>query len=258
MATSNILTTREVARLCRVSDATVKRWHDAGLLKSERTSGGHRRFCAEEVCRFQREQGLGFKVSHGDESNQISASRRYSKKKFDRCAQLEKGSLSSEFFHAIVAGQEVEAANLMIGEFINHGKLAEIFDVTISEAMGAVGDLWLMGELSVAQEHLASRTTINALHRLRSVVPVAESNQKLAFCCAVEGDLHELPPYLAQLILERQGFEVINYGANSPLFSISDEISRYSPSLICISMTTSEDIERASRDYRDFYSKANN
>ncbi len=68
MADIKGFTTIEVARLCRVSDATVKRWEEAGLLKSERTSGGHRRFRAEEVARFQREQGLGLKQSHGDES----------------------------------------------------------------------------------------------------------------------------------------------------------------------------------------------
>ncbi len=68
MADLKCFTTKEVARLCRVSDATVKRWEDAGLLQSERTSGGHRRFRAEEVIRFQREQCLGLKQSHGDES----------------------------------------------------------------------------------------------------------------------------------------------------------------------------------------------
>ena len=59
MSETNYLTTKEVAQLCRVSDATVKRWEDAGLLKSERTCGKHRRFRADEVARFQRMQGLG-------------------------------------------------------------------------------------------------------------------------------------------------------------------------------------------------------
>ena len=70
------LTTKEVARLCRVSDATVKRWEDAGLLHSERTGGGHRRFRAEEVVRFQRVQNLGLKKCHGDESVVAASTRR--------------------------------------------------------------------------------------------------------------------------------------------------------------------------------------
>lgn len=82
MADIKGFTTIEVARLCRVSDATVKRWEEAGLLKSERTSGGHRRFRAEEVARFQREQGLGLKQSHGDESVTKTINRAREKKSF--------------------------------------------------------------------------------------------------------------------------------------------------------------------------------
>ena len=252
MAEIKSLTTKEVARLCRVSDATVKRWHDAGLLKSERTSGGHRRFSAEEVCRFQREQGLSLKVSYGDESNQIAAAQRLPKKDYTDFSYFKKESSASLFFHAIVGGFELEAANILINQFINGENLASIFDTTISEVMCGIGELWLMGELTVAQEHLATRTTVNALHKLRSVLPIAKSNNKVAICCATEGDFHELPTYLAQLIFENQGFEVINFGANTPLYSLSEEITHYSPSIICISITTTDNIERTSHDYKNF------
>jgi DNA-binding transcriptional MerR regulator len=56
-------TTIEVARLCSVSDATVKRWEGSRTFEIRTTSGGHRRFRVEEVARFQREQGLGLKQS---------------------------------------------------------------------------------------------------------------------------------------------------------------------------------------------------
>ncbi|HEX8251438.1 MAG TPA: helix-turn-helix domain-containing protein, partial [Pyrinomonadaceae bacterium] len=78
----NGLTTKEVARLCRVSDATVKRWEEAGLLKSERTSGGHRRFRSEEVARFQRRQNIGSEPPHGGESARTALRRRRIKKSY--------------------------------------------------------------------------------------------------------------------------------------------------------------------------------
>jgi hemerythrin len=43
------LTTAEAAAVLKVSVATLKRWTQSGLLPSERTSGGHRRFRAEDV-----------------------------------------------------------------------------------------------------------------------------------------------------------------------------------------------------------------
>jgi excisionase family DNA binding protein len=50
------LTTRYVARLLSVSEATVKRWADDGALTSEKTVGGHRRFGIEAIARLRREK----------------------------------------------------------------------------------------------------------------------------------------------------------------------------------------------------------
>jgi MerR family transcriptional regulator, light-induced transcriptional regulator len=236
------LTTKEVARLCRVSDATVKRWEESGLILSERTNGGHRRFRADEICRFQRDQNLGLKVSHGDESVLGAASRRRENKNLSPC----------KLFQALIAGCEEEAANILISEYLQGKALTLLFDELLAPAMQKIGELWYVGELTVAQEHLATRAAMNAMSKLRSVLPVSKERNGLIICCAIEGDFHELSPYLVQMSFENQGWEVINFGANTPLYSICDEVLRSSPNLICISATTMTDIERTSRDYQEF------
>src|SRR5512146_457820 len=57
MAAAN-LTTKDVARLLLVSEATVKRWADDGLLLPQKTVGGHRRFSIQSIARLRREQGI--------------------------------------------------------------------------------------------------------------------------------------------------------------------------------------------------------
>lgn len=255
MINVKFLTTKQVARLCRVSDATVKRWEDAGLIVSERTNGGHRRFRAEEVARFQRENNLGIKVCHGDESAQSATTRRKAKKSYSYYTDFEEGSSPSLFFNALIAGREEEATNVLINEFLHGEPLANIFDNTIAQAMRVIGELWMRGELTVAQEHLATRSTLNAVHKLRSIVPVAESNGKIAMCCAIEGDFHELSTHLAQMVFESEGWEVLNFGSNTPLYSFADEVLHHTPELLCVSATIITDIERLSRDYREFQSK---
>ena len=242
MIDSKCLTTKEVARLCRVSDATVKRWEEAGLIKSERTSGGHRRFRAEEVARFQNEQKLGVKQKVGDESVITAQCRRRVKKEYS----------DSELFHSMIAGREEEVANIIINEFINEKPLCRIFDEMIAAQMQQIGELWFEGKLSVAQEHLATRATMSALHKLRSILPPVESSNKLLICCGIEGDFHELSTHLVQMIFERKGWEVLNFGANTPLFSLIDEVLHYQPQMLCISSTVIENIERFSRDYKSF------
>lgn len=242
MSNLKCFTTREVARLCRVSDATVKRWEDAGLLKSERTNGGHRRFRAEELARFQREQNLGLKRCHGDDSI-IKANL------LRRNGKLLSGS---PLFSPLLNGCETESADLLIGEYLQKKSPAEIFDEFICPAMREIGELWASGELTVAEEHLATRTACNAVHKLRNALPVPAPPEKLAMCCAVGGDFHELPTFLAQVVLENEGWEVMNFGGNMPLAFLTKEVLKHQPNALCISATFIENIVQFSDDYQIF------
>ncbi len=248
MADIKGFTTIEVARLCRVSDATVKRWEEAGVLKSERTSGGHRRFRAEEVARFQRDQGLGLKQSHGDESVKRTTNRVRDNKVYS----------DSAFLQSLIDGGEEAATNFLVTAHLEGKPLTEIIDRQICPAMQEIGELWHREAISVTQEHLATRTAVTAIYKLRSVLPVPEMKNRLAICCAMEGDLHELPTLLAQIALENEGLEVINFGAATPLYCMADELVRHSPDLVCISATVINDLERLTRDYKDFRKKIAN
>ncbi len=245
MANIKGFTTIEVARLCRVSDATVKRWEEAGILRSERTNGGHRRFRAEEVARFQRDQSLGLKQSHGDESVRKTINRTRDKKV----------DSDSKFLQSLIDGGEEAVTNSFITAHLEGKPLTEIIDHYICPAMQEIGELWHKGEITITQEHLATRTAISAIYKLRNSLPVPEMKSGLAICCALEGDLHELPTLLAQIAVENEGLEVINYGASTPLYSLVDEVVRYAPSFICISATLVNDLERLSRDYKYFREK---
>ncbi|QQS42594.1 MAG: B12-binding domain-containing protein [Acidobacteriota bacterium] len=236
------LTTKEVARLCKVSDATVKRWAEAGLIVSERTTGGHRRFRPEAVAKFQREQGLGVRKAPGDETPGSARSR----------LAPDKAIAGSELFNCLVAGKEEEVANLLVKQVLDGSSMGEVFDESVCTCMKRVGDLWFQGKLSVAREHLATRAAMCAVHKLRNVVPVEEPCGKLLFCFTLEGDFHELTTHLVQMTFENEGWEVMNFGSNTPLYSVEDEIRTHSPDLICISSTVMTDVERLARDYESF------
>jgi excisionase family DNA binding protein len=244
MTNLKCLTTKEVARLCRVSDATVKRWTEAELLKSERTSGGHRRFRTEEVARFQREQHLGLKQTHGDDSIISPTARRASKIHSD-CA----------LFNSLIVGCQEASGNFLVNAYLDGNPLTRIFDDFLCPAMRRVGELWFAGKISITQEHLATRAAQDGIYKLRNALAVPKMSGALAMCCALEGDFHELPTYMAQISIENEGWEVVNFGANTPLYSLADEVSQYLPALVCFSVTILSDLERLSRDYKIFTEK---
>lgn len=229
------LTTKEVARLLSVSEATIKRWADDGLIQSDKTVGGHRRFGLAGIARFQRERG----VAPPQRSAAQSARRSASKEKIS----------TSLLLQHLVAGYEEETGASLINAYLHGQSLASLFDRVVTPAMHQIGDLWYRGELTIADEHLATRTAIVALQKLRGVIHVAPPSELRAMICGVEGDLHELPIHLSQALLEADGWDVINLGPNTPFFAVAEAMAKHRPRLLCISAKLMTDPDRVARDY---------
>ena len=238
MAAAN-LTTKDVARLLLVSEATVKRWADDGLLVPKKTAGGHRRFSIQSIAQLRREQGIA-PAAH-------TTTKRARK-------IMVPGRLPSaeSFSDALLSDNEAGATAQLIDAYLENHALAPLFDTTITNAMHRVGDLWLNGKITIADEHLATRVTLCALQKLRGIVMPGQATGLKALCCGIEGDLHELPIHLAEIILESEGWDVSNLGPNTPLFTLRDMVAQKKPDLVCISARSIVDLDRATTEYAQF------
>jgi excisionase family DNA binding protein len=238
MAAAN-LTTKEVARLLLVSEATVKRWADDGLLLPKKTAGGHRRFSIQSVALFRREQGIAPAAQ--------SPTKRVRKK-------MVPGRLPSaeSFGDLLLSENEAEATAQLIDAYLQNHALATLFDTTITNAMHRVGDLWFNGTITIADEHLATRVMLSVLQKLRSIVVPVQATGLQAVCCGIEGDLHELPIHLAEIIFESEGWDISNLGPNTPLFTLRDMVAQKKPDLVCVSARSIVDLDRATTEYAQF------
>lgn len=232
------LTSKQAARLLGVSEASVKRWADGGLLPALKTAGGHRRFRPEDLAAFRR----AAKTGNAAERPRPDAA----------LAPLD-ARLSDELFELLVGGHEDEAASVLVGLHLQGHTVALLADVLLCPALRRVGELWHTGRMSVAQEHLATRTTDTALGGLRAAARVrTESAERVAVCCAVEEDYHELPVNLAALTLEARGWEVVNLGMSTPFYALAEAVARFSPRLVCVASTVFRQTDRAAREYGEF------
>ena len=230
------LTTRDVAALLLVSEATVKRWADDGLLLPKKTVGGHRRFSIQSIARLRREQGIAPAAQ--------SPAKRAGKK-------IVPGRLPSAegFSELLLSDNEAEATAQLIDAYLQSHALATIFDTTITDAMHRVGDLWFNGTITIADEHLATRVMLSALQKLRGIVVPEPATGLKAINCGIEGDLHELPIHLAEVIFESEGWDISNLGPNTPLFTLRDMVAQKKPELVCISARSIVDLDRATTEY---------
>lgn len=230
------LTTRDVAALLLVSEATVKRWADDGLLLPKKTVGGHRRFSIQSIARLRREQGIAPAAQ--------SPAKRAGKK-------IVSGRLPSAegFSELLLSDNEAEATAQLIDAYLQNHALATIFDTTITDAMHRVGDLWFNGTITIADEHLATRVMLSALQKLSAIVVPGPATGLKAINCGIEGDLHELPTHLAEVIFESEGWDISNLGPNTPLFTLRDMVAHKKPDLVCISARSIVDLDRATTEY---------
>jgi excisionase family DNA binding protein len=242
------LTSREAARLLGASEASVKRWADGGLLPSLRTVGGHRRFRPEDVAAFRRGRGardaarvLKTGELHGSASGEESEA--------DGVARDE--DVSRLIFETLLAGYAESAAEALVGLRRRGHTVARIADVVLCPALRRVGDLWRAGELSVAEEHLATRTALTAAQILRDDLSL-NVGERAAICCAVEDDFHELPVHLAALTLEGLGWGVVNLGTSTPFYALAEAVGRFAPRVVCVASTVFNHPDRAAREYGEF------
>ncbi|HLM58322.1 MAG TPA: B12-binding domain-containing protein [Pyrinomonadaceae bacterium] len=237
------MTSRQAARLLGVSEASVKRWADGGLLPALKTAGGHRRFRPEDVAAF-RQQG----ASKGTRLRSLA---RLATPEGEATQLDEK--LADQMFQTLVGGQAEEAASALVNFHLQGHTAARIADVVLCPALRIIGDLWQSGELSVAEEHLATRTALSGLQALRAAArPGGPSGVWPAICCSVEEDFHELPVHITALTLEAGGWEVVNLGMSTPFYALAESVARFRPRLVCVASTVFHHPDRAAREYVDF------
>ncbi|HUM14050.1 MAG TPA: B12-binding domain-containing protein [Candidatus Nitrosotalea sp.] len=216
-----------LAPLIGVSESTLKRWIDAGYLRAEKTVGGHRKIALADVVAFLRAtgrpvpslEGLAALAEHTDASAEAPPSP-------DTLADL------------LVRGDQRVARALVINPFLAGMPLDEILDGLVAPAMTQIGARWARGEVDVYQEHAATLRAWSILMELRGLLPTPSDDAPLALGGAPEGDPYLLPTLMAELMLTEMGWRTLNLGPNTPIASLGEAITRHSPRLVWISVTS--------------------
>lgn len=232
-----------------VSEASVKRWADSGLLPMEKTAGGHRRFRPEDLAAARRA---------GPSAAETRPQRLWAAPSPGEAPPLtpeREAGLTEETFRALLEGRDEELSARLVSLRLKGHSVGRIADALLCPAMRRVGDLWHTGALTVAQEHVATRTAVVALQGLGEAVPASEEGLR-ALCCSVEDDFHELPLRLATLTLGAAGLAVFNLGPSTPFSALAEVVHRFRPELICVSSTVLLRLDRAVYEFPSFQKAA--
>jgi len=231
MPKTDVLSTRQVAQLLGVGEATVKRWADAGEIECFRTPGGHRKFRLRDVTAFV--QGRKFEV-HGTLPARLSPA-----------AAEEEGAAISEFETSALAGDASGCVAQLAAHRLRGETLAGIFDDVVAPALVDIGHRWQVATLSIAEEHVGSQAVLDAIARAQPLAePPGEPNRALrgaAVVAAVAGEMHDIAARMVACLLRARGFEVLAPLAQTPARDLADLVLRCRASLVALSSTVPRD-----------------
>lgn len=220
---------KQVAQAIGVSESSLKRWCDRGLLTTVRTGGGHRRIAVSDVVRFVREtnqqlqepQILGLDIDLG---------------------KTLKGDASVEktlplFVEALKSGNEKRAVSLGMECYLAGISFAELGDHLIAPAFHEIGDEWSCDRVQVYEERRACEIAIRLIHQWRLMLGNPSKPVPYAIGGTIEGDTYQIPTALAELTLREAGWRAENLGSGIPFASLQTAVLQQEPRLVWLSIS---------------------
>lgn len=220
-----LLSPKQVARAIGVSESSLKRWCDRGLIRTIRTAGGHRKMLIGEVLAFVRDGnhtlvspellGLPPASDHADRG-------------------LVRGR--KRLADSLLAGNELVARQIVFDLFLARHPLSQIFDEVIAVAFQVIGEQWECRKCEVFQERRACGIALRILHELRMTQIPAAGNW-LAMGGTCEGDNYTLATTMAELVLRDAGYTATSLGSSIPFASMSGAILESRPAIFWLSVS---------------------
>lgn len=221
----DLISPKQVARAIGVSESSLKRWCDRGLIPTVRTAGGHRRLPISGVLAFLRSSKqeliapelLGLPVTSGRTGRVVDRGR-------------------ERLRDALLAGDEELCRQIVFDLWLAGQPLSSLCDQVIASAFSDIGDRWACHEADVYQERRACELTLRVLHELRLGLPPGDPNWT-AIGGTIAGDQYTLPTTMAEMILQDCGWAARSLGTSLPFTSLATAIRENHPRLFWVSVS---------------------
>ncbi|KAA5543175.1 helix-turn-helix domain-containing protein [Roseiconus nitratireducens] len=245
---------KQVAASLQVSESSVKRWCDQGIIPTIRTVGGHRRITLSGLREFLRATNrmlvdpkpLGVE-SLGIDARVMDVASRPRTRRRPIPGQGNE-PIQQEFRAALACGDEARCEQLMRDRIALGWTRAEAAEDLITDAMRGLGDAWDCGDLEVYQERRSCNICARLIYQLQDGLEELPEGAPTAIGGAPESDPYQLPSALVELALRESGWNAVNLGNDLPLESLVQAVSDYQPRLVWLSVTAVDDPARFIRE----------
>lgn len=247
-------TPKQIAQALQVSESSVKRWCDRGVIRSDRTLGGHRRIPLNFLIEFLEATnrrlvdpsaiGLGAPVesfqADSEQPDSDSAS---------------KAALQAHFERSLIRGNEDECRKVMSTWFAIHGGMASVSDDLLAPTFQSVGQLWECGDVDVFQERRGCEICSRLIHEMRRLIQDPTPDAPLAMGGTCPGDNYQIANQLIDISFRETGWRTICLGSNVPFASLLAAARKHVPKVFWLSVSYIADEATFLAEYSEFAQK---
>jgi len=252
-----ILTPKQVAHALKVSESSIKRWCDRGVIESYKTGGGHRRISIGSLMAFLEEtnrhvvdpNALGM-TSERQVNPLMSTKVRGASRTFttDELSRLQ------IFEDALIRGDERECRRILIYWYSIRESFAAVADELIATTFRSIGDSWHRGEIEIFQERRACELITRLIHEFRRLILDPLPAAPKAIGGTASGDYYSIPSQLVEISMREAGWQATNLGSNLPLETILEAVRREPPAIVWLSISNIEDEKVFVKKFNEFAS----
>lgn len=145
--------------------------------------------------------------------------------------------MRERYVEQLIAGQADDAQRL-VAEALRVAPTEAVYEELIAGALHEVGRRWEAGEVSVAEEHLATGICEIVLPDMAVRLPRAPRRLRTAIVACVPGELHAIGSRFVADFLEAAGWDVLHLGAMTPADSLAEMVVARGAEVVALSATT--------------------
>lgn len=224
-SSTELISPKQVARAIGVSESTLKRWCDQGLIKTVRTAGGHRKMQIGDVMTFLR--------SH---DQHLVSPEVLGLPAASEGAGLGLARARPLLVDALLQGQESVARQIVFDLYLARHPVCVICDQVIAAAFRDIGDRWACQTADPYQERRSCEMTLRILFELRQR-QAAPNVGWTAIGGTIAGDQYHLPCAMAELVLREAGWNATSLGISLPVASLVRAVTETGPKLCWLSVS---------------------
>jgi MerR family transcriptional regulator, light-induced transcriptional regulator len=259
-----VLRIGELSRRLGVSDHVLRAWESRyGLLQPTRSPGGFRLYSEADVARVQRMQTLvtqglsaaeaarvviaedlaagSGRLSAADARRQLAADPHLPAADPGRPAPGDglppAGDWPGALQRALDAFDE-PAAQAVLDRLVSDLSLTAMLREVVLPYLAELGERWVQGTASIAQEHFASNVIRGRLAGLARGWGDGHGPRVVLAC--PPGELHDLALMIFGIALNRRGWRIDYLGANTPVDELTRAAQARQPDLVVLAVTRPE------------------